>query len=114
VASAILCIVLPNVFFLDDLRRRRRPPRESLLANEQQRFEDLMKQWDDEVLRQHTRVCEEAKENFLSHFTVDRHQKIIKQGEIKIDSLVPSLPNSNISNSNDNQSIKHYIDQQRD
>jgi hypothetical protein len=42
----------------------------------------------------------------LSHFTVDRHQKIIKKREIKIDFLQPSLQNSNVSNANDNQSIK--------
>jgi hypothetical protein len=59
-------------------------------------------------------VREEAKEKVLSHFTVNRHQKIIKQGEIKLDSFVPSLKNGNVSNSNDNQYIKHYVDQQWD
>jgi hypothetical protein len=68
-----------------------------------------MKQWDEKALRQHNRVREEAKEKFLSHLTVDRHQKITKQGEIKFTSLVPSLPNSNVSDANNNQSIKHYI-----
>jgi hypothetical protein len=32
-----------------------------------------------------------AKKKFLSHFTVDRHQKIIKQGEIRLGSLTTSL-----------------------
>jgi hypothetical protein len=43
---------------------------------------------------------------------VDRHQKITKQEEIKLVSLMRSLQNSNVSNSNDDQSIKHYIHQQ--
>jgi predicted ATP-dependent Lon-type protease len=83
---------------------------ESMSTDEQQQFEDLMKQWDDEVLRQCAWVREEVKEIFLSHFMVDRHQKIIKQGEIKLYSLVTSLQKSNVSNPNENQSIKHYID----
>ena len=83
---------------------------ERMSSDEQQGFEDLMKQWDDEVLRQCAQVREEVKEIFLSHFMVDRHQKIIKQGEIKLDSLVTSLQNRNVSNPNENQSIKHYID----
>lgn len=86
---------------------------ESLSSNERRRYEDLMKQQDDEALRQRARMHEEAKEKFLSHFTIDRHQKIINQGEIKLDPLLPLLQNNNVSNSNDNQSIKHYIDQQR-
>jgi hypothetical protein len=45
----------------------------------------------------------------LPHFMVDRYQKIIKQGEIKIDSLIPSLHNRNVTNFNDNQSVKHYV-----
>jgi hypothetical protein len=52
-----------------------------------------MKQW--------TRVHEEVKEKFLSHFMVDRHQKITSQEEIKLASLMPSLQNSNVSNFND-------------
>jgi hypothetical protein len=85
---------------------------ECLSVDEQQWFEDLMKQLDDDVLRQCAWVHEEAK--FWSHLTLDRHQRIIKKGEIKLDFLVPSLQNSNVSNSTDNQSIKHYVDQQRD
>jgi hypothetical protein len=56
-----------------------RPTMESLSVEEQQ-FEDLMKQCDDDALRRRAQVREEAKEKFFSHFTVDRHQKIIKQG----------------------------------
>jgi hypothetical protein len=53
-----------------------------------------------------TKVLEEAKEKLLAHFTVDRHQKIIKLGEIEIVSLQPSLQASNVSKSDDIQSIK--------
>jgi hypothetical protein len=56
----------------------------------------------------------EAKEKFLSHFTEDRHHKITKQGDIKLTSLVPLLHDNHVNNSNDVQSIKHYIDQQGD
>jgi hypothetical protein len=59
-------------------------------------------------------VREKAREKFLSHFTVDRHQKIIKQGEIKLDSLVPSLHDNDVSNSGDYQSIKHFLELQWD
>jgi hypothetical protein len=52
------------------------------------------------------KVDEEATEKFLSYFTVDRHQKITKYGEIEIASLPPSLQISNVSKSDDNQSIK--------
>jgi succinate dehydrogenase flavin-adding protein (antitoxin of CptAB toxin-antitoxin module) len=50
---------------------------ESMSTEEQQWFEGLMKQWDDDTLRWRTQVREEAREKFLLHFTVDRHQKII-------------------------------------
>jgi AMMECR1 domain-containing protein len=51
-----------------------------------------------------------AKEKYLSHFTVDRHQKIVRQGEIEMVSLLtlPQVPT--VSNSNTNPSIKSYID----
>ena len=35
------------------------------------------------------------------------------QGKIKLDSLVPSLHDSNVSNSNDDQSIKYFVELQR-
>jgi hypothetical protein len=57
-------------------------------------------------------VREEAKEKFLTHYTVDRHQKIVKQEEIKLDALVPLLHDSTMSNSNDNQSIMHLMELQ--
>jgi hypothetical protein len=61
-----------------------------------------------------TPVCKKEKDKLLSHFTMDRHQKTIKQEDIKLDSLVPSLHGSNVISSNDKQSIKHYVELQRD
>jgi hypothetical protein len=49
---------------------------------------------------------DEMTEKFLSYFTMDHHQKIIKHGKIEIASLLPSLPISNVNKSNDIQSIK--------
>lgn len=71
----------------------------SLSADEQQQFEDLM-----------NKMWEEAKEKFLSHFMVDRHQKFIKQGEIQLDSLRPLPHDSNVSISSVNQSIMHLME----
>jgi hypothetical protein len=66
------------------------------MANEQQRYEDYMRQ---------------AKENFLSQFTVDRHQKVVKHGEIDVASLLPTLQIFNVNKHDDIQSIKQYVDQ---
>jgi hypothetical protein len=68
-------------------------------TDEQQRYKDYMRQ---------------AKENLFSQFTVDRHQKVVKQGEIKVASLLPSLQISNVSKPDDIQSIKQYVDQQQE
>jgi hypothetical protein len=56
----------------------------------------------------------QAKEKFLSKYTVDRQQKVVKHGETDIGSLLSSLQVPNISKSDDIQSIKHYVDQQQD
>jgi hypothetical protein len=56
---------------------------------------------------------EEANGKFLLHFTVVYHQKITMHGEIEIASLLPLLQISNVSESNDIQSIKQYVDQQQ-
>jgi hypothetical protein len=66
-----------------------KPALESLSVDEQQQFQDYVK-----------KVQEEAKEKYLSHFTVDRHQKIVKQGEIEMASLLPLAQNPNVSKSN--------------
>jgi hypothetical protein len=72
---------------------------ENLTADEQQQYEDYMRQ---------------AKEKFLSQYTVDRHQKVIKHGETDVASLLSSLQVPNVSKPDDIQSIKYYVDQQQD
>jgi hypothetical protein len=72
---------------------------ENLTADEQQQFEDYMRQ---------------AKEKFLSQYTVDRHQKVIKHEETDVASLLSSLQVPNVSKPDDIQSIKYYVDQWQD
>jgi hypothetical protein len=85
---------------------------ESLSADEQQLYEDLMSQMKEDVCRQIAKT-EEATKKFLSYFTVDRHQKITKHGEIEIASLIPLLQISNVSKSDDIQSIKQQQDEMK-
>jgi hypothetical protein len=56
----------------------------------------------------------QAKEKFLSQYTVDRHQKVIKHGETDVASLLSSLQVPNVSKPDDIQSIKYYVEQQQD
>jgi hypothetical protein len=70
---------------------------ESLTADEQQQYEDYMRQ---------------AKEKFLSQYTVDHHQKVVKHGETDVASLPSSLQAPNVSKLDDIQSIKQYVDHQ--
>jgi hypothetical protein len=53
-----------------------KPTVESLMTDEQHQYEDYM--------------CQ-AKEKFLSQYMVDRHQKVVKHGEIDVASLLSSL-----------------------
>ena len=69
---------------------------QSLSVDERQRCKDYMSQ---------------VKENFLSQFTVDRHQKVVKHGEIVVASFLPLLQISNVSKPYSIQSIKQYVDQ---
>jgi hypothetical protein len=55
-----------------------KPALESLPADEQQQFWGYM-----------NKVQEEAREKYLAHFTINQHQKIIKQGDIEMSSLLP-------------------------
>jgi hypothetical protein len=70
---------------------------ESLMTDEKQQYKDYM--------------CQ-AKEKFLSQYTVDRHQKVEKYGETDVASLLSSLQVPNVSKPDDIQSIKQYLDQQ--
>jgi hypothetical protein len=54
----------------------------------------------------------QAKEKFLSQYTVDRQQKVVKYGETDVASLLSSLQVPNVRKPHDIQSIKHYVDQQ--
>jgi hypothetical protein len=51
---------------------------------------------------------------YLAHFKMDRRQKIIKQGEIEMASLLPSPHIPIVSKSDNDQSIKIYIDHQEE
>jgi hypothetical protein len=68
-----------------------KPAIESLATDEQQQYEDYMRQ---------------AKEKFLSQYMVNRHQKVVKHGETDIASLLSSLQVPNVSKPDDIQSIK--------
>lgn len=50
-----------------------RPTPASMSINVQQQYEDLKNQVDENAHHQIAKVCEEAKEKFLSHFTVDHN-----------------------------------------
>jgi hypothetical protein len=88
------------------------PAMEALPADDQQPFEDLVMRNEKEVMRQWNKQHnkeeaellhklperhKEAVEKYLSHFTVDRHQKIIHQGEIDMESLLPPLQAPSVS-----------------
>jgi excinuclease UvrABC ATPase subunit len=83
-----------------------KPTMEALPADDQQPFDDLIRRekeevlWqlterrdkvEEEVLRQLKERLENVTEKYLSYFTMDRHQKIIHQGEIDMTSLLPRL-----------------------
>jgi hypothetical protein len=55
----------------------------------------------------------QAKEKFLSQYTVDRHQKVVKHRETDVTSLLYSLQIPNVSKPDDIQSIKQYVDHQQ-
>jgi hypothetical protein len=74
-----------------------KPTVEGLTADEQQQYEDYMRQ---------------AKEKFLSQYTVDHHQKVVKHGETDVTSILSSLQVPNVSKPDDIQSIKQYVDHQ--
>ncbi len=76
-----------------------KPAVESLTADEQQQYEDYMRQ---------------AREKFLSQYTVDRHQKVVKHGETDVASLLSLLQVPNVSKPDDIQFVKQYVDQQHD
>jgi hypothetical protein len=104
-----------------------KPTMEALPANDQRPFEDLvmcnekevMRQWNEqrdkeeaELLHKLFEQRKEAAEKYLSHFTVDRHQKIIRQGEIDMKSLLPLLQGPAVSTPD--VSLTTFMDQRGD
>jgi hypothetical protein len=100
---------------------------EALLADDQRPFEDLvmrdekevMQQWNEqhdkeeaELLHKLSERRKEAAEKYLSHFMVDRHQKIIRQGEIDMESLLPPLQGPIVSAPD--LSLTTFMDQRGD
>jgi hypothetical protein len=104
-----------------------KPAMEALPTDDQRPFEDLvmrdekevMRQWNEqrdkeeaELLHKLSERRKEAAEKYLSHFTVDRHQKIIRQGEIDMESLLPPLQGPTVSTPD--LSLTTFMDQQGD
>jgi 3-methyladenine DNA glycosylase AlkC len=46
---------------------------------------------EEEMMRQLAERCKKAKEEYILYFTVDHHQKIIRQEDIDMESLLPRL-----------------------
>jgi hypothetical protein len=104
-----------------------KPAMEALPADDQRPFEDLvmrdekevMRQWNEqrdkeeaELLHKLSERRKEAADKYLSHFTVDRHQKIVRQGEIDMESLLPPLQGPAISTPD--LSLTTFMDQRGD
>jgi hypothetical protein len=79
------------------------PTWETLLADEQLQFEEHKEQ-----------LIQEAKTMFLANFKVDRNNKVVRQHATDLASLRPITDTPNVSNTNELQSLKAYIDEQRD
>jgi hypothetical protein len=53
----------------------------NLSAAEHENLEDDMKKMDEEIQRQQDQMLKVEKKWYLSHFKVDRHQKVVKRGK---------------------------------
>jgi hypothetical protein len=78
-----------------------------------------MRQWNEQRDKEETKLLhklserhKEAAEKYLSHFMVDRHQKIIRQGEIDMESLLPPLQDPVVSTPD--LSLTTFMDQRGD
>jgi hypothetical protein len=56
----------------------------------------------------------EAKAKFLANFKVDRNNKVVRQRATDPASLQPTPDTPNVSNTNELQSLKNYVDEQRE
>jgi hypothetical protein len=59
-------------------------------------------------------VIQEAKAKFLANFKVDRNNKIVRHRAMDPASLRPTPDIPNVSNTNELQSLKNYVDEQRE
>jgi hypothetical protein len=80
-----------------------KPTWETLPAEEQLLFEERQEQ-----------LIQEAKVKFLPDFKVDRNNKVVRQRATDLASLRPTTDIPNVSNTNELQSLKAYIDEQRE
>jgi hypothetical protein len=74
---------------------------ETLPADKQLQFEEHKEQ-----------LIQEAKAKFLANFKVDRNNKVIRQRATDPASLRPTPDISNVSNTNELQSLKDCVDEQ--
>jgi hypothetical protein len=79
------------------------PTWETLPADKQLQFEEHKEQ-----------LIQEARAKFLVNFKVDRNNKVIRQRATDPASLRPTSDISNVSNTNELQSLKNYVDEQRE
>jgi hypothetical protein len=79
------------------------PTWETLPAEEQLLFEERQEQ-----------LIQEAKMKFLADFKVDRNNKVVRQRATDLASLRPTTITPNVSSTNELQSLKAYIDEQRE
>jgi hypothetical protein len=80
-----------------------KPTWETLSAEELLLFEERQEQ-----------LIKEAKAKFLADFKVDRNNKVVRLRAIDLASLQPTTYTPNVSNTNELQSLKAYIDEQRE
>jgi hypothetical protein len=80
-----------------------KPTRETLPAKEQLLFEECQEQ-----------LIQEAKAKFLADFKVDRNNKIVRLRTTDLASPQPTTDIPNVSNTNELQSLKAYINEQRE
>jgi hypothetical protein len=59
-------------------------------------------------------LIQEAKAKFLANFKVDRNNKVVRQRATDPASLRPTPDIPNVSNTNELQSLKNYVDEQRE
>jgi hypothetical protein len=79
------------------------PTWETLSADKQHQFEEHKEQ-----------LIQEAKAKFLANFKVDRNNKVVRQRATDLASLLPTTTTPKVSDTNELQSLKNYIDEQRD